>query len=206
DEILLHMGGSTAKIVDGYMSLTGYTMAFISSCFSILSVRRLRSEEQSGRIEPVLATATGRAGWMAAGLSVTALGVVALLALAGLGTGLGAAASTGEPIRVAASVWALLGYVPAVLGVAAIAAALFGLVPRAFDLVWVLVVYGYLVGSFGPILDLPGSAGALSPLNHVRQMPLEPFAAGSFVALVVLAALVTAAGLAAFRRRDLRSA
>ncbi len=48
-------------------------------------------------------------------------------------------------------------------------------------------------------------AGVLSPLNHVRQMPLEPFAAGSFVALVVLTALVTAAGLAAFRKRDVVS-
>ncbi|CCW10642.1 hypothetical protein EBESD8_11730 [Rhodococcus aetherivorans] len=36
-------------------------------------------------------------------------------------------------------------------------------------------------------------------------MPLEPFAAGSFVALVVLTALVTAAGLAAFRKRDVVS-
>ncbi|AKE89717.1 hypothetical protein AAT18_11295 [Rhodococcus aetherivorans] len=61
------------------------------------------------------------------------------------------------------------------------------------------------MGSFGPILDLPDSAGVLSPLNHVRQMPLEPFAAGSFVALVVLTALVTAAGLAAFRKRDIVS-
>ncbi|OLL17435.1 hypothetical protein QWW67_00990 [Rhodococcus sp. M8-50] len=205
EDILALMGGSAANLVDGFLGLTGYTTAFLASCFAILSVRRLRGEEQSGRIEPVLATATSRAGWMAAGLSVTALGVVALLALAGVGTGLGAAASTGEPTRVPASVWAHLGYAPAVLGIAAIGAALFGLAPRAFDLVWVLVVYGYLVGSFGPILDLPDSAGVLSPLNHVRQMPLEPFAAGSFVALVVLAALVTAAGLAAFRKRDVVS-
>ncbi|EID77739.1 MULTISPECIES: hypothetical protein [Rhodococcus] len=181
----------------------GFTMAFLVSCFAILSVRRLRNEEQAGRADPVLATKTSRAGWMGSGVAAAAASSIVLLGFSGAATGLGAALVTGEPGYVVTLKLAYLAHTPAVLVVAAVAALLFGLVPRAFGAVWILPVFGYLVGTFGPILQLPHWIGDLSPLGHIPQMPLEAFTATPVIALLLVAAAAVAGGLATFRRRDI---
>ena len=177
-------------------------MAFLVSCFAVASVRRLRTEELAGRADPVLATRTSRAGWMGAGLAVTALAATVLLGLAGVATGLGAALVTGNTGYVVTLELAYLAHLPAVWTVGAVAALLFGLVPKMFGLVWVLPVFGYLVGTFGPILQLPGWVADLSPLGHIPQMPLERFAAAPVLALLTVAAAAGWCGVLAFRRRD----
>jgi ABC-2 type transport system permease protein len=60
-----------------------------------------------------------------------------------------------------------------------------------------------LVSILGPLLGLPDWVLDLSPFQHVPQLPAADFAAGPLLALCAVAAGLTAAGLAAFRRRDL---
>ena len=50
---------------------------------------RLRTEETGGQAEPVLATATGRVRWALGHIAVAVGGAAALLAVAGVATGLG---------------------------------------------------------------------------------------------------------------------
>ncbi|QTJ67237.1 hypothetical protein HYG77_17730 [Rhodococcus sp. ZPP] len=202
DDILVIMGGSTGNLVDGYLGLMGFTMAFLASCFAIGSVRRLRSEETAGRADPVLATAASRLTWMGSGVGAAAAGAVLLLGLSGVATGIGAALVTGNTGYVITLELAYLAHTPAVLVVAAVAALLFGLAPKAFALVWILPVFGYLVGTFGPLLQLPGWVQGLSPLGYIPQMPLESFTATPLVVLAALAAVAAAAGLVAFHGRD----
>ncbi|MCQ4120938.1 ABC transporter permease [Rhodococcus tibetensis] len=203
DDILVIMGGAEDNLVDGYLGLMGFTMAFLVSCFAILSVRRLRSEEQAGRADPVLATKTSRIGWMGSGVAAAAASSIVLLGLSGVATGVGAALVTGDLGYVVTLKLAYLAHTPAVLVVAAVAALLFGVVPRAFNVVRVLPVFGYLVGTFGPLLQLPDWIGDLSPLGHIPQMPLESFAAAPFVVLLLVAGVAAGGGVTAFRRRDI---
>ncbi|ANS28708.1 ABC transporter permease [Rhodococcus opacus] len=140
---------------------------------------------------------------MGSGVAAAATSSIVLLGLSGVATGLGAALVTGEPGYVVTLKLAYLAHTPAVLVVASVAALLFGLAPRAFNLVWVLPVFGYLVGTFGPILQLPHWIGDLSPLGHIPQMPLESFAAAPFVVLLLVAGAAAAGGVTAFRRRDI---
>lgn len=87
-----------------------------------------------------------------------------------------------------------------VLGVATL---LYGLLPRALAAVWALVGLSLVVGFFGPMLDLPDGASYLTPFGHVGDYPSEDISWAAAGLLVVIAAALTAAGLAAFRRRDI---
>jgi ABC-2 type transport system permease protein len=89
---------------------------------------------------------------------------------------------------------------------AALGAALFGLAPRALPLVWVALASFAVVGVFGEVFDLPGWVLAISPFEHVDEVPVvAPTAAALLVPVLVAVALV-AAGQAGFRRRDLATA
>ena len=84
----------------------------------------------------------------------------------------------------------------------ALVAALFGLAPRAQSLAWAALTACMLLWFLGPLLDLPQWVMDLSPYEHVPAIPAVSFEAGPLVALTAIAAGLTAAGMAAFRRRD----
>ncbi len=196
-------GTGEENIVTGYLAYMSVFMAYLAAAFAILAVHGYRSEETTGRGEPVLAAPVSRWGWLGGNLIVTAVAAVALLAAAGAATGAGAAIVTGE----VAYVWELtashLGHAPAVLVLLAIAALFFGVLPRAIGLTWAVLAYGIFFGTFGGLIDPPNWLFDLSPFEHAARMPLEPFALAPVAALTVLAAGVAALGLLGFRRRDI---
>jgi ABC-2 type transport system permease protein len=202
-EALLDVTGSQDDVVAGYLGLMALFMALTVGIYAVLALQALRSEETSGRGEPVLATPVSRSAWLGSYLAVASAGIVLLLALTGVATGIAAAAVTGEARHLWDVTVAHVAYAPAVLLVAGLAALLFGLAPRAIGLTWALLGYALVVGLFGPLMDLPGWAVSLSPFEHVGRLPLTTVRATPLALLTLLAAAAAAAGLAGFRRRDL---
>jgi ABC-2 type transport system permease protein len=92
---------------------------------------------------------------------------------------------------------------PAVWVVVGATVARFGVVPRAAAGGWGVLGACVLVSILGPLLGLPECLLDLSPFHHEPQLPAGEFAAGPLLVLCAVAAALTAAGLAAFRRRDL---
>ena len=81
--------------MDAFLAYIFVFMAVISSGFAVASVLRLRSEEESGRAEAVLATPVSRTTWLAATTAVAFLAVTKITVLMGLGLALGYAARHG---------------------------------------------------------------------------------------------------------------
>jgi ABC-2 type transport system permease protein len=200
-EMMAAVGG--ASLVEQWISTILSLVAMIGTIFAVLTTLRLRREETSGRAEPLLATGVSRTRWMASHLAVALLGGAVVLLAAGLALGLSAAASQGDGSLIAPIIGAALAYTPAMWVTAGVAAALFGLLPRAAGLVWTVLVYAILIGYFGVLLRLPEWALELSPFAHVPRMPGEPFAALPVLVLTALAAALVGIGLVGFRRRDL---
>jgi ABC-2 type transport system permease protein len=98
---------------------------------------------------------------------------------------------------------ATLVYLPAVLVVIGLAAALFGLKPAASTWAWFVVAYAFFFGMFGALLDLPDIFADLSPFGHTTAMPLESIDLLPLAVLTVIAAALTVAGGLTFDRRDL---
>ncbi len=202
-EALLQVLGGAENIVGGYLAYLGVFMATIVAIYAVLSMQGLRAEETGGRGEPVLAAAVSRWSWLGANLLVGALGVVIIMGVAGAATGLGAASALGDNSLIWDVTAAHLNHVPAVLVVLGAAALLFGLAPRATGASWAVVAYGFMIGTFGALMELPDAAFDLSPFEHAARMPIEEFELAPVVALAAVAGALMVAGLAAFRRRDL---
>ena len=200
-EIVATVGGEVA-LEDAFLATAFSFVAIAVAAQAIAAVLQLREEEESGRAELVLATATDRLRWAGSHVASAVLGPVLLLGVAGVAATLTVTAVTGGsdglPGRMAQLA---LAQVPAVWVVAATAVALVGLQPRWATWSWGVLVAALLVGLLGEVLQLPQLVLDLSPFTHVPTPPDE-LTAGPMVGLTVVAAGLTAAGLAGLRRRD----
>ncbi|WP_024286839.1 ABC transporter permease [Cellulomonas sp. KRMCY2] len=192
-------------IVDLYFTLLMAIIGVAAAGYTVQALLRMRAEEATGRLEPVLSTAAGRTRWLAGHVVIAAGGTTAILVLSGLAGGLVYGSVTGSW---AAGVSDLLGaalvQVPAALALGALVLALFGLLPRwAGSLAWAALAVALVMGQLGALLDLPQWLLNVSPFTHVPRVPAEAFSATPVVWLVAVTIALGAVGFAAFRRRDL---
>lgn len=193
--------GDAQDVVAAFFSVVLGLDSLLVVAFAVSSVNALRGEETSGRASLALSGGVSRTAWLGSGLAVTLVGVIAVILAGAVGIAVSAAATTYEqPWDL---LWQQLVFMPAVLVVAAVAAALFGWAPRVIALAWVFVAYGFLALYFGGLLELPTWAMNLSPISATPGVPAEPFEWGPLLILLGIAAVLTALGFAGFRRRDL---
>jgi ABC-2 type transport system permease protein len=192
-------------LVDAFLAYIFVFMAIISCGFVVSSVLRLRAEEEAGRAEAVLATPVSRTTWMAATVAVAFLAVAKLTLLMGLGLAVGYALGSGEWDQVLPQVGGQLAYLPGTLVIGALAAALYGLLPRGTGLAWAVVAVVALQLMLGQLLGLPDAVEAISPFWHLAEVPVEDFEVAPVLVLLLVAAALVAAGLWGYRRRDAAS-
>ena len=171
--------------------------------FAVSGTLRLRGEELEGRTGLVLTAGVPRLRWLLGWLAVVGVQSAVALVLAGAALGAGVTATTGDPHWVGDLAWAALAYLPAVLVVTGVAAALVGIVPRAATLSWAVVAWVVFVSWFGEVLDLPVWARKLSPVELTPLLPSEDVDAVPLVGLGTAALVLVAASATGFRRRDL---
>ena len=198
-EMFLQSGGG---VVDAFYATALSMLAITAVGFAVSSALRARSEEADGRIEALLATGLGRGRWLLAHVAVTVSGTVIAMAGAGLGMGLGFALVTGDPGHIGPWLLAALTYVAPVLVLAAVARLLHGLAPRLASLAWLALGFCAVVMLFAAVLRFPAWVQDLSPFHHLALVPAQHFRWWPFVALLLVAAVGSAAGQLAFRRRD----
>lgn len=192
-----------ADLVSSFLASALLIMNLIGAGFAVSSALRLRAEETSGRLEPVLAAGVSRWRWLGGGLLVTLGGTVLVVAAAGLGVGIAHGLVAHDPAAVGRMLGYSLLYLPAVLILAALTVLLLGWAPRLSLVAWVGVAWCFVVGYFGQLLGLPSWLKDLSPFTHI---PMVPAAGATAVQPVVLAALVVVAAAIAgvgLRRRDI---
>ncbi|CAN5858564.1 hypothetical protein BH23ACT5_BH23ACT5_11250 [soil metagenome] len=102
-----------------------------------------------------MAASLSRPRWLASHLVVAFLGGALVIAAAGLGLATTASAVLDAAALMPRLLGASLVYIPAVWVTAAVAVLLYGLVPGATVLVWVVVLYSYVVGYLGTLLQFP---------------------------------------------------
>ncbi|MEU8521946.1 ABC transporter permease [Streptomyces sp. NPDC048577] len=195
-EIFERMGGQSA-LTDAFLATIVGLFGMIAALYAVGSVLRLHAEETSGRGEPVLANAVGRLRWAAGHLVIAFGGSVWIMLLAGVGLRLSYGRDLGPVLG------ASLAQLPAVWTLAGLAVLLWGAAPKAAGAAWGAAGLALLLGWVGPALDLPRSVLELSPFGHLPKLPGQETDWAPLLVLTVLAAALTAAGLASLRRRDL---
>jgi putative exporter of polyketide antibiotics len=179
-------------------------LGLIAAAYAIQATLRLRSEESSLRVEPVLATAVGRVQWAGSHLTFSILGPATALVTAGLTTGLAYGLATGHVGReLPRLLGAAMVQLPAVCLLAAIAVALFGLLPRLAAASWAALAVCLLVFLVGASMQLSQWLLDVSPFTHVPKVPGAAVTATPLVWLAAVAVALAAAGLIGLRRRDI---
>jgi ABC-2 type transport system permease protein len=194
-----------ASVTDAFLSTAMLIMALFATGFTVSSVLRLRSEEMSGRADPLLATPVARQRWAWSHLSVALVGTVVLALVCGVAMGAGAAIVLGDASRIGELTAAGLVMVPAMWLLAGVTLLVYGLLPRWSLAAWALVAWVFVAAMFGILLDLPQWLLNLSPFQHVPALPAAPMSWLPIVVLSAVAASLIAAGLAALDRRDIAS-
>jgi ABC-2 type transport system permease protein len=180
-----------------YTTMTQF-LAAAATAYVVGAVMRVYSDEQNGLGEPVLAGGVSRWKWLLTAVAGALIGATALMLLAGLGNGLGAGLTLGEPETIVRLTLAGLAYVPAMAvlaGVAALAVAL-----RRAWIGWLAVTFVVISLYLGALLRLPDWLIDLSPVGQTTA-PMDYPVAALAVMVVVAIALTTVAGWI-YRRRD----
>ncbi len=219
------LGGQSA-IVNAYLAALMLLAGLIAAAFGVSAVLRLRAEETAGLADPVLSGVPGRVRWGLSHMLVAIAGTAALLAIAGVATGLGyglrasgspagggsAAAIPGSAAQgvvtvggeVARMLGAGLAQLPAALVVAGVAAAAFGLLPEACVAVgWTVLGLVVAINIFGQSLQLSHWVLDISPFTHVPRLPGGTFSGQPLLWLSLIAVALGAAGLLTLRHRDI---
>src|SRR5699024_12320218 len=76
----------TEGLLDGFIAFLGAFVAILVAAYAVYALQSVRDEETRGRAAVVLATPVGRLRWLGSHARVVACGVVAIVAVAGLGT------------------------------------------------------------------------------------------------------------------------
>lgn len=183
---------------DGVYTTMTQFLAAAAGAYVVAGVLRVHTDEQNGLGETVLATSVSRWRWLLSAVAAAVAGATVLMFSAGLGNGLGAGITLGEPHTIVRLTLAGLAFVPAMAvlaGIAALAVAL-----RQPWIGWLAVTFVITSLYLGALLRLPSWLIDASPVGRTTAPTDVPV-----VALVVMVAIAAAlAGLAGllYRRRD----
>lgn len=180
-----------------YTAMTQF-LAAAAGAYVVAAVLRTFSDEQKGLSEPVLAGAVSRRQWLLTAVAAALTGVTVMLFAAGLGNGLGAGVTVGDPGTVWRLTVAALAFLPAMAVLAAIAALAVAL--RRPWIGWLAVSFVVVSLYLGPLLRLPQWLIDLSPVG-ATTVPAD-FPATALAVMVVAALGLTWLAGRLYRSRD----
>jgi ABC-2 type transport system permease protein len=183
---------------DGVYTTMTQFLAAAATSYVVSAVLRVYNDEQSGLGEAVLAGAVSRWRWLLTAVLAALAGSTVLMFFAGLGNGLGAGLTLGEPATIAELTLAGLAYVPAMAVIAGIAA--LAVAVRQPWIGWLAVTFVVASLYLGALLRLPRWLIDLSPVGRTTAPSHYPVVALT-VMVGVAAALSLCAGLI-YRNRD----
>ena len=204
--MLESMGMDMSAPLVGFLSYIAGFMALPFALFVCWRIGALRQEEADGRLDNLLVRAVERRRLLTqtTGLAFAAACVVALAGSVGLWAGaamVDAGVGAGQVLR------PMAGTLPLVALFTGMSVLVFGLAPRlTVALPLALGVLGYLLNTFGTLLNWPSIIVAVSPFNHLARLPAAPMTATAASVMIGAGVAAAAMGVLGFARRDVVSA
>ncbi|MGC5165920.1 ABC transporter permease [Luteimicrobium sp. DT211] len=210
---LIEQLGGTGRLEDVMTALILGWVGIAAAAWTVTYAAQLRAEESSGRAEVQLSTGVTRARYLGVAACVSVVGVVLILAAAGVLMGLGHAITGGTwGSAFADAVGGAAVQVPAALVVGGLVLACYAWWPRLVAAGWGVITVILLLEVVGDALNLPQWVLDLSPFTHTPRVPLDDATALPLVVLTLVAAAFYAlayarfAGAVGVRRRDVPAA
>jgi ABC-2 type transport system permease protein len=200
------LGAHPASAVSAWV---GYEFIFLAALLAFAAagqIAALRSEEADGHLDNLFARHVHRGSWLLGRLGFA----VVFVLVAGLATGIGGwigVAARHSDVSFGSMLQAALNVAVPGLFVLGVGALLYGLVPRlAAPVLYVLVLWSFLVEIIGSSITSNHWLLDTAVLTHLGPVPAVNLNWTAIAALVGLGMLGVAAGIGAFRERDLVAA
>ncbi len=195
-------GADPAALSLSFLRIMILYAALCCAAYAVVMGSRAKTEESSGRVELALSLPVSRTRWLAAQVAVSGLGTAILLATSVYAFWLGAL-SIGWTEQTLGDYSVVVGtQLPALAVYLGVTAALFGWLPRATALAWLMVAYTFVVGMFGALLDLPHWTNWVSPFFWLPAPFVDEPDALHLLGLTAVAAMLFLAAFLGFKRRD----
>ena len=196
-------GRGTDLVLPPMMSTFLVLLALLVTAYVLVGVGSWRREEESARLEVELSAPRSRAAWLGPRVLVVALGAVGVGAVGALALGWSAAAALEDGTWLGEVLGAAAAHLPAVVVFLGLGAALFGWLPRATAVGWVVFSVAAVLAYLGPGLGLPSWLLDATPFLAVgTDVVGEGPQRSGLAVLSVLGLGLLAAGLVGLRRRD----
>jgi polyether ionophore transport system permease protein len=200
------LGEGSIVTPHGYIGFAFIFFVLVLSLFSCSQVAAARHEESEQRLETLLALPVGRLRWLIGRLALAVSGTIVLALAAGLLAWAGAATQNVAP-SLPRMLEAGANCLPTALLFLGIAVLAYAVVPRAgVGIAYGLVTVAFLWQLIGSLLGVPKWLVDITPFAHVASVPVQPLRAGAAAVMVAVGLITAAAGLPAFRHRDLTGA
>jgi len=200
---ILAAGATTPDALRGELLVTILSLiGIVAAVPGVQTMLKVRFEEMSDRVEPLLATAVARPRYYASNVALALLESTVYLLIASTIMGLLIADSdlglTFDQVLVQA-----IAVIPAVWTITAISVTVVGARPQARLAAWVGVLASFVLTLLGPSFGLDDWVLAISPFWHV---PVTTFGSPDLSGLVWISLFTVGflvLGFAGFRHRDL---
>jgi ABC-2 type transport system permease protein len=166
-EVLRNAIGSDASIEEAFVAVFYGIVGILAACCAVQVGIRARQEEAHGSAELVLGTPVPRVRWLLEYWIVGVIVIVVVLAAAAL-AGIAGAGSAADPESLIPIVLeAAAAQLPACLVFLGLTLLVFAFLPRAtIPIGWTTVGVAAILGTWGPILQVPEWLVDLSPFAH----------------------------------------
>ncbi|WP_406247239.1 ABC transporter permease [Microbacterium sp. M] len=198
-------GSDPSAFTSSFLGAMVVFMAFATGAYAVVMAQRPKAEESSGRLEIALSRPVGRSRWLAAQLSMAAIGALVVLAVSVYGMWAGAAQVGIDEPDLGDFTVVFVSYSVGVLVLLAVPAALYGWAPRATGLGWALLAFVFIADFFGPLFDLPEWVQAISPFHWVPDAFAGDVEMWGVLGVAGVCAALFALAFWGFRRRDVVS-
>lgn len=200
--VVKSLGGSGA-LIPAFLSAMVAIIVLMVLAYAIQAMGRLRSEEDSGHLEPLFATAFSRTRWFITHCVVVLLGSAVLLAATGVSLVMTINATSSLTLAYGQYLGATMSYLPLVALFIAGYGLLFALLPRMVNAV-VWLYFGFVAGVswIGPLMGVKQSILDYSILSHFPAAPSESINGVLLASIGVVSLIVIVVAAIGFSRRN----
>ncbi|WP_129786238.1 ABC transporter permease [Promicromonospora panici] len=199
-------GADTSQFTTAFLGVMVLFAMLCCAAYAVVMGQRPKAEEGVGRAEIALAKPVSRQRWFGSQLLVAGLGTAVLAAVSIWGLWVGAVSVGYEEQSFGDYTEVLWPYLLALAVYLGFTAALYAWFPRVAGIGWALLIYTFVIGMFGGLLeDLPDWVHRVSPFYWLPAAFTEEPEASHMLGLTGVAVVLFLLAFAGFRRRDVPS-
>jgi len=186
-----------------FTMLLNVLLAIVCIAPVISLIIKKHTEERSHRAEYILGAAVSRTRYMLSYIWIAITASILMPFATAFGLWAASSFTMAEPLLFRTLLWAIMIYVPALWVMLGLCIFIIGFAPRFVFICWMYFGYAFIIGFFGDLLSLPGWAMQISPIGFIPMIPLDDVNVLTMFGLILIAIILTVAGIFFYRRRDL---